>query len=650
MDQLKRVVNARNLLLLVSLYFLVELLIYFFTGAGGPLKLATRLVPVSLIVYILKAYKDNELYPRLSRRANQIIAAVYVIAALIPLVYLEREYTNLFLFRAGAYNTTDVIVGTILFLLVMEISRKAHTVLFIVNLVLIAYTLWGAYIPIDFFWHPGASLERIITSSTVELTTGVYGKYPQMGLTLIAAFLLLASIGDGFGTQESLLKVVTGYAGRRKHHIPQAALISSLVVGMVSGSGAANTAVTGSVTIPLMKRYGIPAAFAGAVETAASMGGLIMPPLMAAAAFMMADFLGVTYWDVVVRGFSVGFIYYAVVAFAVYLIALRHIETGDVQQPPVPFYDKLKTGVFLSCILLLVTFMGVMDLSPMRAALYAAAVLLALMIALELYYKYGIRHPDFAQHRLTGQLAKALESFADLASYIVILMMVLGIMIGLFTVTGFILRMGQLMLQLGEWHVAAIIAMAWLFGWLAGTGLPPTATYIIVAVIIVPPMTRFGINPWVAHFFAFLISVWGELTPPTSLTAAAASSISGASFMRTAYEALKICSPMFVMSFSFFVRQDLLTSPGWPQIYESLVVGVACLALTFTTFGRFSKQRWADVAGRGALLVLSLVAMFYPAHSIAALAAAVALVLLIKGVFNFRIIAPPAAQPVKPAV
>ncbi|HEY8496252.1 MAG TPA: hypothetical protein VIK98_04365, partial [Limnochordales bacterium] len=120
--------------------------------------------------------------------------------------------------------------------------------------------------------------------------------------------------------------------------------------------------------------------------------------------------------------------------------------------------------------------------------------------------------------------------------------------------------------------------------------------------------------------------------------------------MRTAYEALKICSPMFVMSFSFFVRQDLLTSPGWPQIFESLVVGVACLALTFTTFGRFSKERWADAAGRGALLVLSLVAMFYPAQSIAALAAAVALVLLIKGVFNFRIIAPPVVQPVRPAV
>src|SRR5690606_33001792 len=226
-------------------------------------------------LYILKAYKDNELYPGLGPAANRVIATVYVIGALIPLVYLEREFQNLFLFRAGAYNTADIFVGTVLFLLVMEISRKAHPVLFIVNLVLILYTLFGAYVPFDFFWHPGASLTRIITSSTVELATGVYGKYAQMGLTLISAFLLLAAIGDGFGTQPSLLNGVRGLAGRRTHPIPQTAVASSLVVGMASGSGAANTAVTGSVTIPLMKQYGKPAAFAGAVETAASMGGLI---------------------------------------------------------------------------------------------------------------------------------------------------------------------------------------------------------------------------------------------------------------------------------------------------------------------------------------------------------------------------------------
>ncbi|MBO8141125.1 MAG: TRAP transporter permease [Firmicutes bacterium] len=650
MEQLKRVVNAGNLLLGFSLYFLVQLLNYFFTGAGGPQRLATRLVPVALILYVLKAYRENALYPRLGPAWNRFIAAVYVAAAMIPLLYLEVEYEQLFIYRSGAYNTTDLLVGAVLLLLVMEISRKAHPVLFGVNIVMMLYTLYGNYSPIDFFWHPGASLTRVVTAATVELSTGIYGKYAQLGLTLVAAFLLMAAIAGGFDAQGSLLRVVRALAGRRTHQVPQTAVISSMAVGMVSGSGAANTAVTGSVTIPLMKQYGIPAAFAGAVETAASMGGLIMPPLMAAAAFIMADFLGVTYWDVVVRGFAVGLVYYLVVAFAVYLISMRTIEPGKVNPPPVPNYDKLKTAVFLGCIVLLVVFLGVLNYSPMRAALYSASLLLGVLIGIHLYYR-SVGNPDFAQERIGLRLAKALETYADLTSYIVILMSVLGIMIGLFTITGFILRMGQLMLHLGEWHVAAIVFMAWIFGWLAGTGLPPTATYIIVAVIVVPPMSQYGINPWIAHFFAFLVSVWGELTPPTSLTAAVAASISGASFLRTTYEALRICAPLFVMTFSIFVRRDMVVSPGIGQFLDTLIVAVSSLAITFATFGRFSRERLADVAGRGLLLALAFAGSFIPERGYAAAAAVLASVLLLKGVVGFRTIGPPwGSQPIRPAV
>ncbi|MCZ7597963.1 MAG: TRAP transporter large permease subunit [Gammaproteobacteria bacterium] len=201
-------------------------------------------------------------------------------------------------------------VGTLMFLLVMEISRIAHPALFWVNCVLIVYTLWGYLSPVDFFWHPGTSLERVITSSTVELATGIYGRYAQLALTLIAAFLLLAAAARGFDAQSSVIQVMRRIAGRSRHTIPQTAVLASVSVGMVSGSGSANTAVTGSFTIPLMKRYGIPGAFAGAVETAASMGGLIMPPLMAVAGFLMAEFLGVPYWDVVVRGAAVAAVYF----------------------------------------------------------------------------------------------------------------------------------------------------------------------------------------------------------------------------------------------------------------------------------------------------------------------------------------------------
>ena len=129
-------------------------------------------------------------------------------------------------------------------------------------------------------------------------------------------------------------------------------------------------------------------------------------------------------------------------------------------------------------------------------------------------------------------MRRAIETHAEMTSYLTLLLATLGIMIGLFTVTGFINRMGAMLLDLGAWNIIAMIFMAWIFGWLAGAGLPPTATYIIGAVVIVRPMQELGINPWVAHFFVFLLSVWGELSPPTSLTAAVSARIANASFMR----------------------------------------------------------------------------------------------------------------------
>ena len=125
-----------------------------------------------------------------------------------------------------------------------------------------------------------------------------------------------------------------------------------------------------------------------------------------------------------------------------------------------------------------------------------------------------------------------------------------------------------MILDLGAWNMIGVILMAWVFGWLAGAGLPPTATYIIGAIVIVPPMKELGINPWVAHFFVFLLSVWGELSPPTSLTAAVSARIANASFMRTMYEALKICAPITLMTFAIFTRSNMVVNPGWLQVAD----------------------------------------------------------------------------------
>jgi TRAP-type uncharacterized transport system fused permease subunit len=310
-ERLKSHVNLKNLTFVISLLMFVWLIWYFYTGFGGPSELVTYLLPIALVVQILSLYQQDYLYKRLPPVVNRILLLLYIGICAFAFYHFFMEYEQVAIWRQGSYTTRDYIVGLLIFLLVMELSRMVHPVLFWMNVVLVFYTLWGYLSPIDFFWHPGTTFYRVVTSSTVELATGIYGLYSQIALTVIAAFLLLAAVARGFEAQSAMVMVMRRLAGRSRHTIPQTAVLASVSVGMVSGSGSANAAVTGSFTIPLMMRYGVPGAFAAAVETSASMGGLIMPPLMAVAGFLMSEFLGVPYWDVVIRGFALSFVYFA---------------------------------------------------------------------------------------------------------------------------------------------------------------------------------------------------------------------------------------------------------------------------------------------------------------------------------------------------
>lgn len=629
--------TARNLFFVLASGMFLHLLYYFFTGAGGSVLLATRLLPVSVMLWALRSYEEGGPYERFGTTPNRFITAGYIGASAVVFGYFSMEFENIFIMRAGSYNTTDLIIGTLIFVIIMEISRKVHLVLFCVNLVLIVYTLFGQYTPIDFFWHPGASVERLITSSTMELATGVYGRYTQMALTLIAAFLLLAAVAKGFTAQAAVLRTIQVVSGRSRRSIPFTAVLSSLSIGMVSGSGAANTAVTGSFTIPLMKKHGLPGVQAGAVETAASMGGLIMPPLMAVAGFLMAEFMGVPYWDVALRGFAIGFVYFTSLMLAVYLMSVRMLPADDVERPQLEAFEYFKTGFFFGAIIALVVMLGVVGIGAMRSALYAATMLMVALLLLYGYYKIIVRTSEsYKSQRLWTNLRSTVETFADLLWYLVILMATLGIMIGLFTVTGFLLRMGSLLIELADWNIFATILVAWIFGWLAGTGLPPTATYVVVAVIIVPPLIQWGVNPWVAHFFAFLIAVWGELSPPTSLTAAVAARIADSSFMATMFAALKICMPIILMSFAIFVRSDAVIEQGIGQVPDTLALALGSMAITFAFVGRFFPTPRADVGARALLALVGGVALFHPSITMALLASGAAFLALVFGIYRLR--------------
>jgi TRAP transporter 4TM/12TM fusion protein len=691
--RLKSQVKLSNLIFVFGLVQFVWLVWYFYTGSGGALELVTRLLSVALILQILFMYQQEYFYKWLPPIANHVMVTAYIAICLYTFWYLLQEYERIAIYSQGTFTEQDFIVGLLMFLLVMELSRLAHPILFCINLAMVFYTLYGYLFPrwLDFFWHPGAEFSRVVTSSTIEFSTGIYGSYGQLALTLIAAFLLLAAAARGFGAQSAMINVMRRLAGQRRQMVPQTAVLGSLSVGMISGSGSANAVVVGSITIPLMKRYGVPGTFAGAVETAASMGGLIMPPLMGAGAFLMAEFLGVPYWEVVLRGFALGIVYYVSLALAVYLLCVRLLPHDAVAAPKVPLYEQVKTGIFFLSVAFLIALMGWVGTSELLAALYTATFMFLLLLCSYVVFRFILKDPvvigedaavpdrlpgyliigaclvvayifndspsavigwivtaagfgviTYAAPSLLGNFRLTIETHADMTSYLTLLLATLGIMIGLFTVTGFINRMGAMLLDVGSWSIIATILMAYVFGWLVGAGLPPTATYVIGAVVIVGPFRELGINPWVAHFFVFLLSVWGELSPPTSLTAAISARIAEASFMRTMWEALKICLPITLMTFAIFTRPNMVVMTGWLQILDTILVLVSTCGIAFAMFGRIGRGAALDVAFRIALAAIAFVTMFYPNTTVAWAAAAITTAGLVVGIWRHRTIAPEA--------
>jgi TRAP transporter 4TM/12TM fusion protein len=638
---LKQYATLKNLTFVFALIQIVWLIWFFYTGLGGAQELVAHVLSIALILQILFMYQDGPLYKRLPPIINHILVVCYIGICVYSFIYFYFEFERIAIYAQGSYTQQDFIVGLLMFLLVMELSRLAHPVLFWTNVVLVVYTLWGYLSPIDFFWHPGTSFYRVVTSSTVEFSTGIYGLYGQLALTLIAAFLLLAGVANGFDAQRAMINVVRLIAGRSRQLIPQTAVVGSSAIGMISGSGSANAAVVGTITIPLMIRYGVPPTFAAAVETSASMGGLIMPPMMGVGAFLMSEFLGVPYWDVVLRGFALAFVYYVSIGLAVYLLCVRLLPRDAVEKPQVPLYDKVKTVIFFSSVLYLIYLLGFVGKGELLAALYTATFMLGLLVAAFLYFKFVRKDPVAAKETLFGNVRRAIETHADMTSYLTLLLATLGIMIGLFTVTGFINRMGAMLLDLGAWNVIAMIFMAWIFGWLAGAGLPPTATYIIGAVVIVRPMQELGINPWIAHFFVLLMSVWGELSPPTSLTAAVSARIANASFLKTMYEALKICAPITLMTFAIFTRPNMVVNPGWWQIADTTLVLISTCGITFAMFGRCLENPAGDIALRVLLAAVSFVTMFHPNMAVSAAVAVVVLLATGVGIWRHSVVAPP---------
>lgn len=603
--QTRRPIVLGYIYYVAAITFFLYMFYYYWTGLDGPVVLAMSMVPFTFLLFTLQALRQNDFYPKLPASANYAIAAAYCLFSLYCAYYMHTNYVSLGEERSGMWNTADLTVGGVMTLLTIEYARKRHMPLFVLNIVLILYAVYGYLVP-GMFYHAGVPWLRIISASTVEMETGIFSNLPQLALTVIGSFLLVLSLLSGFGCIDSLLRATKRIAIRSPHAIPQSAVIGSMAIGTISGSGAANSITVGSATIPAMINAGLPPATAAAIENSSSMGGQLMPPVMGIAAFLMAEFLGVDYFEVVARGWVPALIYYISVALSVYLLAtFYHTRMViDRKARALEWRDKVNIGAFVFVVGGLVALMGIVFMAPMFAALYifcwTAAGLVAIHVAgLFMTGQWSLR-------AFIAPLQRFLDSYIDMISDITLLLATLSIMTGALVITGVPTKLGALLVDAAGVNMAVMVGMAFIFGAILGTGLPPAPTYILVVIVISGPFIKVGVNPWVIHFFAFFVGVFGELTPPTSITAAITSKIANASFYTTMWRSVQICVSLFTLMVGVFVHPELVIKPGLDQMAAAYLVLVATVGITFTLQATYSDTRAVDLGARAVLAAMSL--------------------------------------------
>jgi TRAP-type uncharacterized transport system fused permease subunit len=340
---------------------------------------------------------------------------------------------------------------------------------------------------------------------------------------------------------------------------------------------------------------------------------------MGVSAFLMAEFLGRSYFDVVARGYVPALIYYITVAVSVYLLALRHrVRLVALSFEHLRWLDWVNLAAFLAVIAGLVGLMAAWNLAPMFAALYVFVAVGSVLFVVNLVPLLGRGRWSFAA--FIKPIRKFLESYTEMTADLTLLLATLSIMTGALVITGVPTKLGALLIEAAGFNLAAMVLLAFVFGALLGTGLPPAPTYILVAIVIAPPMIRIGVDPWAVHFFAFFLGVWGELTPPTSIVAAVTAKIAAASFYETLGRALQICVSLFTLMAGVFVKPELVIEPGLGQLTAAALILVATIGITFSLQARFADHAAIDRPVRLVLAAFSLLALLHPSEQVAALA------------------------------
>lgn len=465
------------------------------------------------------------------------------------------------------YSDLDIALAALGILLILEATRRCVGLpIVVIALAALAYGRFGPYIPV--FGHPGFSLDRLV-SEAYYTSTSVFGTPIQVSSTFIYLFLFFGVVLIKTNIGQFFNDLAFSLTGRYTGGTAKAAVVASGLQGMVSGSSVANTVASGSFTIPMMKRAGFRPHFAGAAEATASTGGQLVPPIMGAAVFIMAEYTGTPYNQIVILAIIPAVLYFLGVFFGVHFEARR---TGVLGAPSdqLPQMAALLKRLYLIAPLIVIIGLLLAGRSPANAALYGIAT--ALLVS--------FLHKD--TRIAPKELLRLFENGARVALPVIAACATAGIIAGTVTRTGLggKLAGGILDLSMGQFGLVLLFTMIACL--VLGMGLPTTANYVVTATVAAPILLQFGVPVIASHMFVFYFGIVADITPPVCLAAYAGAGIAGANPMRTGVNAFKLAVPAFIVPFVFVLEPALLLQDASVGVVLSTVttaiIGIVAIA------------------------------------------------------------------------
>ncbi|HDJ1437634.1 TPA: TRAP transporter permease [Serratia rubidaea] len=543
----------------------------------------TFLTGILLLGFILFPFSSKHATAKFNRWDYLFIALT-----LISYGYFYFNYLDLHVVRKSLPNTTDYLMAALGIGVLFEAARRT-TGLFIPSLATFAiiYALFGQYF-MGIFGHSGFSVERLLYRLFMT-SEGIFGITLSTAATAIVVFILFGAFLSVSGATQLFNDLALAVAGRRRGGPAQVAVISSALTGSLSGSAVANVATTGTFTIPLMKSIGLTPRFAGAVEATASTGGMIMPPIMGAAAFIMAGFLGISYTTIVIAAIVPALLYYAALIIAIDLEAKKQGLKG-ISKENIP---QVKAVLKARGLLLLPLFIVIGALLLGKTPIYAGFLgIVAIIVASWLT-------PDSAVRMTPRKIAEALNEAARGSIQVTIACAAIGVIICVVTMTGIGSTLAFNIVSMTDNTLWMILLVVMLVCIVLSMGLPSTALYIVVAVTVSPILIKAGVMPLAAHFFVFWFGALSNITPPVALASYTAASIARADPMQTSWDAVRLALPGFIIPFILVYNPMLLMQGEAVNVLSVIhmvataLVGIYALSIASANFW-LMKAHWLE--------------------------------------------------------